>query len=431
MGITLYDVAYLAATPAAASYIAYKAWRQGKYQESIPAMLGRSIDQEDPAMWRDGSVWVHAVSVGEVMAAKAMLPLLRKEFPQWPILLTTHTETGQAEAKRMQGGMADAVRYFPFDYSWTVRRFADVYKPRLFIPMETELWPNVLNLFAERGASIFVLNCKISERSFRSYSRIRPLLHGPLSRVAAFCVQTAEDGDRVRSLTKGMRPVHVTGNCKFDTPIADFSDAEAAQLRQAFGISEGQPVVVVGSTHPGEEQIILDAWKYVHSAVPGTVMLLAPRHPERFDAVWNLLCASGFRVRRASTGQTCGEPPASLVLVDQMGILAKLYALSNVAIIAGSFVQGIGGHNLQEAAGHGVPVIHGPYMRKQPDMVRILTAEAGGTMAEDSHMLAEQTIALLKDPELARDKGSRGRDAFQRNRGSSQRNIEIIRRYFK
>lgn len=392
-------------------------------------MLGRKLEQEDPAVWKEGSVWVHAVSVGEVIAAQAMLPLLKERFPNLPLLLTTHTETGQAQARRLHANGADEVRYYPADLSWVVRRFARTYRPRLFIPMETELWPNALNIFHEMGTKTFVLNGKISERSFRSYSRLKPVFRHPLSRISAFCVQTEADKERIESLTDRASPVVVTGNCKFDVPAPEVSSARLAELRRLVGVGLDQPVVVVGSTHPGEEEIVLQAWQRVAGEIPGATMLLVPRHPERFDGVWDHISRSGFAARRLSNGSMSGDGPASIILIDQMGLLSELYALSTASVVAGSFVEGIGGHNLMEAAIHGVPVVYGPHMRQQPDMKRILSPENGGTVAVTAEELAEALLLLLSDRQEGLRRGMLGRTAFERNRGAAQRNMEVINSY--
>jgi len=427
--VTLYDFAYLGLTPVAAGVLTYKSLRYGKYRESTPAMFGRLLQQEDPAMWRNGSVWVHAVSVGEVIAAKAMLPLLKQKFPHLPLLLTTHTETGQAQARQLEGHGADAVRYYPVDFSWVVREFAVTYKPKLFIPMETELWPNSLNIFAEHGAKIFVLNGKISAGSFRSYNRFRGLLREPLSKVTAFCVQTEADRKRIETLTGGAVPVEVTGNCKFDVPAPRFSPESMDALRQRLGLAPDRRLVVVGSTHEGEEPIVLDAWAKVREQAPDAVMVLVPRHPERFDTVWNVLQQRGFPTRRSSSAQGAAADTPSVILVDEMGVLVQMYGLANVAVVAGSFVEGIGGHNLMEPAIQGVPVVYGPYMKKQPDMTRILDAENGGARVSGADQLADEILTLLKDSAEATRRGELGRKAFLRNRGAAQRNIEVISRF--
>lgn len=425
--MTRYDLAYLAAMPVLAPALAWKAWRKGKYRESAPAMLGSLLAAEDPALWRQGSVWIHAVSVGETVAAKAMIPLIREALPAVPLLLTTVTETGQAAARAMEGTLADAVRYFPADFSWVVGRFLRTYRPRVLVLMETELWPNVLNQTADVGIPIVVMNGKISERSFRGYRRFSRVLRGPLSRVAAWCMQTEADAARIGSLIGDPGRVFVTGNCKFDVPMEAVTGERRQELRAAAGLAPDARAIVVGSTHPGEEEIVLRAVEEVRRAVPGTVFLLVPRHPERFGAVWALLQQSGLPARRLSDGATSGDGPAAVVLVDRMGILAQLYGVGEVAVVAGSFVPGIGGHNLLEAAIHGVPVVYGPWMHGQPDMVRILDTENGGTRPRPEE-LGQTLTALLQNRELAAEKGRLGREAVLRNRGAARRNLEVFSR---
>lgn len=426
--MTRYDLAYLALAPLAGSVLVYKRMCHGKYRESAPAMFGRRLHQEPSDLWRKGSVWVHAVSVGEVIAAKAMLPLLRKQFPGLAILLTTHTETGQAQARSLDASVVDAVRFFPVDLSWVVQRFVQTYRPRIFICMETELWPNAIELIAAGGAKIFVLNGKISARSFRSYYRFRSILRRPLSRVSAFCMQTAADVERIAALSGSPDRIHLTGNCKFDALPEPLSDDSKALLRRETGLSFSAPAVIAGSTHQGEEEIVLRAWKTVLSKLLNPVLLLAPRHPERFNQAWEVICGSGIPARRLSDGTRSGSGDERIILIDRMGILSRLYAVGSAAIVCGSLVPGIGGHNLLEAATHGVPVLYGPYMEKQPDMVRILSADHGGTQTSEAS-LAQDIIALLTDQEKAESLGGAAQAAANANKGSAARNMEIITRY--
>lgn len=426
-----YDLAYLTLAPVVAGFISYKRWRHGKYRECTPAMLGRRLAEEDPQFWSNGSIWVHAVSVGETIAARAMLPLLRESYPDLRILLTTHTETGQAQARKFEGELVDAVRYYPFDFSWVVRQFIDTYQPRLFLPMETELWPNALLSFREAGIPSIVLNGKISESSFRSYQRLRGLLKPAFHSVSAWCVQTEADARRVSTLTGHEADVHVTGNCKFDSPLPVVDEQTRRALKDELQLTEGYQLVVVGSTHAGEEEFILESWEQVLRHHPEALMLLVPRHPERFDEVWQKFKTYGLSSERLSNRERQGSGNTTVVLVDKMGILASLYALADVAVVAGSFVPGIGGHNLLEAAGHGVPVIYGPHMKKQPDMVRILTPDNGGTVASTPAELADSMSELLSNKNRATELGERGRLAFLQHRGAAARNMEIIRRHFQ
>ncbi len=426
--LNVYDLAYLTILPPAAAMVGYKMVRHGKYRESAPALIGLGLANEDPAPWQNGSVWVHAVSVGEVIAARAMLPLLRERFAPLPILLTTHTETGQAAARALPDGMADAVRYYPLDLSWIMRKYVKLYKPKVFIPMETELWPNALDIIAESGAKIFTLNGKISEKSFRSYKKLKGIIQRPLSRITAFCVQTDADRDRVADLLGSDKNVHVTGNCKFDVeiPILDY-DAKAA-LAGELKLPWPTRLIVAGSTHPGEENIILDAFDAVRKNFPEAHIALVPRHPERFQEVWTLLKNRGVSARRVSDNATSGGADPHIHLIDCMGVLTKLYGLAEVAIVAGSFVNGIGGHNILEPAAHGVPVIYGPDMKGQRDMARILSPDNGGTIATPAS-LGAAINHLLGNPSIALENGTRGRNAYEANRGSASRNMKIINKY--
>ncbi len=426
--INLYDLAYLAILPAAATMVGYKMARHGKYRESAPALVGIGLAKEDPTPWRDGCVWVHAVSVGEVIAARAMLPLLREKFAPLPILLTTHTETGQATARALPTGMADAIRYYPLDLSWVMRRYVKLFKPKIFIPMETELWPNALDIIAASGAKIFTLNGKISENSFRNYKKLHGLIRRPLSQITAFCVQTDADRGRVAALLGRDDDVYVTGNCKFDVdiPVLDTNakEALASELRLTWPVR----LIVAGSTHPGEEAIMLDAFEQVRQAAPDVHLMLVPRHPERFHDVWSLLQSRGISARRVSDGAVCGEGEPRVHLLDRMGMLTRLYGLAEVAVVAGSFVDGIGGHNILEPAAQGVPVVYGPDMKGQRDMARILSPANGGTMTAP-HALGAALIKLLIDPEEALKKGAMGRKAYEANRGSALKNLQIISKY--
>lgn len=425
--MTPYDFVYLAAAPLLLPVLAWKAWRRGKYRESAPAMLGLDLAKEDPKLWSGGCIWVHAVSVGETVAAQAMLPLLRDAYPDLPILLTTVTETGQARARAtFEGKLASAVRYFPADFSWVVRRFLATYRPRVLVLMETELWPNVLNLVARSGIPIVVMNGKISERSYRGYNRFRSLLRKPLGRVSAWCMQTEGDAARIGRLIGDGPGVHVTGNCKFDVPNETITGERRLELRQMLGLQEKARAVVAGSTHPGEEEVVIRAMRELKQHIPEAVILLVPRHPERFSEVWDFLAHSGLSVRRLSDGSTAGEAPADIVLVDRMGILSELYGVGEVAVVAGSLVPGIGGHNLLEAAVHGIPVVYGPWMYGQPDMVRILDEENGGTRSTPEE-LAGCLTDLMTNPALAREKGRLGREAVLRNRGAAHRNLDILK----
>ena len=424
--MTRYDLAYCALAPLVAPILLYRRLALGKYRESFPSMFGKNWSKPQDPKWDDGCLWVHAVSVGECVAAKALIRPLRDHVSALPVLLTTVTETGQALARQLVPEHADLATYYPADFSWIVKKFLSTFMPRLLVLMETELWPNVIEAAAANNMCVVVANGRISEDSFRQYLRFRSLFHRPLKKIDAFCMQSEEDAERIIQIGAPKDRVHVTGNCKFDVPYACPSESRKEELRQLLGIEPGMPVVVFGSTHPGEEEIVVRVTENLRSRIPSLKVLLVPRHPERFEAVWKFLEESQIPAGRLSRSS---EAPLgkdlAIVLIDKMGLLAELYALATVAVVAGSFVPGIGGHNLLEAAIHGIPVVYGPYMEKQPELTRILSPQNGGIVADRS-TLSATLHELLTNPERQRKHGDAVRHAAISQQGAALKTAEII-----
>lgn len=424
--MTRFDWLYLAASPVIVPYLIWRSAKTGKYRESAPAMLGRRLATEDHERWTGGCIWVHAVSVGEVNAARPMLGLFRKEWPALPILLTTVTETGQAAARRLVPDLAAASRYAPADLSWVVDRFLDVFRPRVLVILETELWPNTLLACRRRRIPVFVMNGKISPRSFRRYKRGAGLLRPALEAVTAYSVQTEADGARIRELAGTRAAVEVTGNCKFDIEPARLKAEDRTGLLTLLGVCEGTPLVVFGSTHEGEETMALAVANQLHKAEQAGCVVIVPRHPERFAKVWKQVKASSLSARRVSDGESAGEGSLRVVLLDRMGVLAHAYGVAAVAIVCGTLVPGIGGHNLLEPALHGVPVLFGPHVEKQPEMAGVLARVAGIAPVEPAALPA-RVLDLLRDDALRRETGQRALEAATANRGSAARNMEFMR----
>ncbi|HUT24157.1 MAG TPA: 3-deoxy-D-manno-octulosonic acid transferase [Sumerlaeia bacterium] len=425
--LTRFDLVYYLAAPIALPYFAYRAVRRGKYRESARGMLGLGLpDRDHRHRYRNGSIWIHAVSVGETVAAKSIAPHAAEIAPGLPLVATTITETGQAHARKILTEAAE-VSYFPVDLSWNVRRFLRCFKPRVFIMMETELWPNFLTLAAKGGAEIFMVNGKLSEKSFRGYRRGRAGLRPAFNAIRAFCMQTEADAERMRELCGRPGDVYVTGNCKFDVPFAVLSPEAAEGVRRQYGIGPPRPCVVVGSTHPGEEEIVLDAFAEARRTIPDLQMILSPRHPERFQEVATLCRKhkAGFEVSRATAPRV--ESPDVLVL-DTMGELARVYGLGDVAVVAGSFVP-IGGHNLLEAAAHAVPVVVGPHMRAQKEIDRLFVGGESGCVRCDATTLAATLVNLFRDPARRREIGAQARQTAEKNQGSAPASVEVIKRY--
>jgi 3-deoxy-D-manno-octulosonic-acid transferase len=419
--MTRYDLTYFLSLPLVLPYIFWRHYARGKYAESVGGMRGKFLPTNDAArVFKNGSLWVHAVSVGEVAAARAVAPGLRRLIPQLPLVVSTITETGQASARHFFA--KDTVTYFPLDFSNNVRRFQEAFRPRVFIMMETELWPNFLIQAAARGTRCFMVNAKLSDRSFPRYSRFKNFMRPALEALSGVCAQTEVDAERFAALGIDPLRIRVTGNCKFDLEQRPLGEDEKQELARAFGMNLKRRWIVAGSTHPGEENLILESYRAVCQVFPDAGLLLCPRHPERFEEVARLVVAAGFRVGQAGAPDPAADP--EVVILDRMGVLAKSYGLGEAAIVAGSFCP-VGGHNLLEAAAHGVPVLFGPDMHSQREIDRLFKeAKVGQQVTPEG--LGPALIGLLQDNCLRRRQGAEVYQVIERNRGSAGKAAQSI-----
>ena len=426
-----YNAAYLAGLPLLIPYLGWRRIRRGKYTESASGMLGRRLPSGEAARrFADGSLWVHAVSVGEIAAARAVVPGLRALAPELPLVVSTITETGQAAAH--QAFEDDTLTYFPLDWSGVVDRFQATFRPRVFVLMETELWPNFLTRAAAGGTRCFMLNARLSDRSFPRYRRFRRFLAPALAAIDGLCVQTPLDAERFAQLGIDPARIRVTGNCKFDLRGEQLTDDERRRMAEAFGMDPGRRWIVAGSTHPGEEELILAAFDAVRREEPRAGLLLCPRHPDRSDEVERLAAGDGAsrRVGRASRPGAVNDP--DVVILDKMGVLARAYGLGEVAIVAGSFCP-VGGHNLLEAAAHAMPVVFGPDMHSQREIDRLFkdAGDGGAGLQVKPEALAPTLIRLFKDDTYRAEEGRKALAVVEANRGSATRAVEAMAEWIK
>jgi len=398
--------------------------RHGKYRAGLrqrfgavpPALAGRG---EKPA------IWVHAVSVGEVVASSAVVEALRQKFPSHRVLVSTTTSSGQKLAARRFG--AENVFYFPLDFAFAVRPYFDALQPELVVVAETEFWPNFLRL-AKRSARIAVINCRISDRSFPGYKRFRfwlpKLLEKTLANVDVFLAQTDEDRKRLIEIGAPESKVTVAGNLKFDVAPPP-SPKIIASLRESFIHSGAGPVLVCGSTLEDEEGSLLSAFRNILANHPKAVIILAPRHPERFAEVAALVETLGFRVWRRSLWS--GEPLAGGVfLVDSIGELAALYSLATVAFVGGSLVPR-GGHNILEPALYGVPIVTGNHYENFRDVVNFFATRNAVRIVG----LAELPLVFIELIENKAERTTLGRNALaalESQRGATARTVSALLR---
>jgi 3-deoxy-D-manno-octulosonic-acid transferase len=400
-------------------YWLLQALRHGKYRAGLDERLGRIPTRlVTGAAWP--AIWIHAVSVGEVLAISGLAEELAKRFPQHRIVISTTTDTGQKLAQSRFGG--ENVFYFPLDFGFAIRPYLRLLRPELIVIAETEFWPNFLRLAHASGARIAVVNARISDRSRPGYRRFRWLLAGVLRQVDLFLTQTAEDARRLEEIGANAEKVQVTGNLKFDVP-APPTAAVVASLRAALQRGDTSPVIVCGSTVDGEEPLLLQAFRNVLASYPRAALILAPRHPERFGEVAELLDTLGIRFWRRSLWS--GDPITSgVLLIDTIGELAALYALADVAFVGGSLVPR-GGHNIIEPALHGVPIVVGNHTENFRDIVGLFQSRNAVRVvgpAEVPLVLME----LLSNPAEREELGRRGAETLRAQMGATQKTVQAL-----
>jgi 3-deoxy-D-manno-octulosonic-acid transferase len=368
--------------------------------------------------------WIHAVSVGESATAAPLVEAIHRRWPELGIVVSTITPTGARIVTDRLAGVA-VHRYFPIDLPGAVGRALAAARPRFFIAIETEIWPNFLRALSRRGVPALIANGRISDRSFRRYLRVRPLMRRVLADVSVFAMQSQEDARRIVALGAPAERVVVTGNLKSDVPPA--VDPPEAVWRERLGLGPADRVFVAGSTHRGEEEPVLDAFLGARARCPDLALLLAPRHPERADEVAALIRARGLTgVRRSRP--PAGRTPGAVVILDTVGELAALYALADVVFVGGSLVP-VGGHNMLEPAMRGKPVLYGPHTSNFRDGAARLERTGGGLVVKDGLELERELARLLEDPDEARRVGDAAREAFADGQGAVAATLELIARH--
>ncbi len=424
MVLIFYNLALLTVLTAGAPWWLWRMATTQKYRQGLGERLGR-VPQRLRSTDGKPVIWLHAVSVGEVLAVSRLVQEIEAAFPGYRLCISTTTRTGQELARTRLG--AARVFYCPLDLPWAVRAYLNALRPRMLILAETEFWPNLLNGCFRREIPVAVVNARISDRSWPRYQMLRSLWRPILGRLRRVLAQSTTDAERLIEL--GCEPafVSVSGNLKFDVRAAQ--EAEATSILKTMG--SGMRILVAGSTLEGEEAALLEAWPRVLAADPNLIMVLAPRHPERFAAVAALLAGSGASwVRRSEwKGKPVSAIPAlrsgQIVLLDTIGELASVYSLAAVAFVGGSLVPS-GGHNPLEPAQFGVPILMGPHyanFRAITDDLRTHNAIRIAPREE----LAEVLVELLTNRKDADAMGARARHVFEQQAGATARSIDALR----
>jgi 3-deoxy-D-manno-octulosonic-acid transferase len=370
-------------------------------------------------------IWIHAASVGEVLCCLPLLKRIRKELPETEMILTTMTTTGHETARKLLPE-ANWIFYFPVDHPFMIWRVLKKISPRLLLIAETELWPNLLLRCGKRSIPVILFNGRISEKSLRGYLLFKPFFKSVLSHIAFFLMQTEEDRRRIIEIGAPPDRTAVVGNIKFDQ-APPFTESEpTADLLASLGLHGDEIILIAGSTHPGEEELLLPIFKKLKEIYPHLLLLLAPRHLNRLDEVESLLRRGDLDWKRRSSlpDQRCDET-CSVILLDTMGELMKLYCLGTVVFIGGSLVS-IGGHNPLEPLFFKKCVLFGPYMFNFLEISRHLIAEGGAILVKDGEELLAQLKRLLSDEKARNEAGENGFRFLQKHRGATERIFEKI-----
>jgi len=413
-------IAYLLVTylllPVYAGYWFFRGITNRSYWDRFGQRFGRGYPHL-PA----GCIWLHAVSVGEVQAAVPLIRSLTDKFPHRHILVTTVTPTGAARVRLL---FDDSIEhcYIPFETPNAVTNFFNAVNPQIALIMETEIWPNLYHECGQREIPLVLVSARISPKSVENYRRFLPLFRETLSHGIVIAAQSEMDADRFRSLGAAEERTWVTGNIKFDIELPDDLEDTGTEFRR--NNFEGRHVWVAASTHDREEEQVLRAHAIVRERFPEALLILIPRHPERFTAVRTLLHKSGCHYLSRTDGQPC-TPDVEVFLGDTMGEVPLFYASSNVAFVGGTLVP-VGGHNLLEPAALGKPVVTGPYLFNTQDIANKFEKLGASVTVNNAGQLGNAIADLFADPDTAADIGNRGRDIVQQNRGALGRLLELL-----
>ncbi|MDO9307553.1 MAG: 3-deoxy-D-manno-octulosonic acid transferase [Deltaproteobacteria bacterium] len=372
-------------------------------------------------------IWLHAVSVGESIAARPLLKALRSQYPEHAILVSNTTETGRGVACGFPE--IDVCIYFPFDFLPAVRRTLDRVRPSLVVIMETEIWPNFTREARRREIPVILANGRISDRSFRGYLRFSWFFRNALELFSRLCMQTGVDGERITAIGAPAGRVVTAGNLKYDIPFREVAADEKSALRKRYAIADDLVVLTAASTHAGEEQHLISAYRELLNNHADLFMVLVPRHPERSGEVAALLERSGIPFqRRTALDDTGTLPRGGALLVDTVGEMMNLYALADIAFVGGSLVP-TGGHNLLEPASLGIPCLFGPHMDNFREIAALVLRYDAGIQVETAPELVERCRELIINCDLRRQLGQNGLRMMAENGGATRKHMEIISAY--
>ncbi|MGM0410235.1 MAG: 3-deoxy-D-manno-octulosonic acid transferase [Bacillota bacterium] len=401
--------------------ILYKLFK-GKYNKELKERFGIISNEIKDQFHNKPTIWIHAVSVGETVAASSVVKKLRSEFPEYKILFSTVTTSGQEMAHKIIEENVDNIIYFPLDLSFIVKKALVAINPDLIIIMETELWPNFIKNASENGSKIMYVNGRISGKSFKLYKYLGPILNDMLSKIDFLSMQSSEDLERIIELGATKNKVINSGNTKFDQTYAEPDKNKIQKYRQEFKIDEDQTVLVAGSTHDDEEENLLNIYLNIKKDYPNLIFILAPRHIDRSADIEKLYQNKNISVIKRTEVQKRNKE--DVIILDTIGELAQIYSIADLVFVGGS-MMGKGGHNILEPAAQGKLVFFGKDMFNFKDSTKLLLDNDVGIQVETWDELNKELNYYLDNPEILAEKGEKAREVILQNRGASSKNVEL------
>jgi 3-deoxy-D-manno-octulosonic-acid transferase len=417
------NIVYLGVLLIAMPVLLWRAFRLGKYRQGWPEKLWGRVPVR--ANLHRPAAWFHAVSVGEVLQLQRLVKEFQERHPGWDVVITTTTSTGYQVA--VEKFPTCHVSYFPLDFTWAVSLALDRFQPSVLALVELELWPNLIDEAKRRGVSVCIVNGRLSEKSFKGYTRLKRMLAPTMSQIDLVLAQNEEYAERFQALGTPAARVQVTGSIKFDGVTLTCDPLKLASLKQSFQLNDESPVFMAGSTHPPEEEIAIQAWQKVRETYPDLKLLLVPRHAERFDEVANLVKSRDVTLIRRSQPHDLhrGSKSGTVLLLDTLGELTTTWGLADIAFVGGSITQR-GGQNMIEPAALKKPVLLGPNVWNFSQIAGELFEVKAAVTVRNEEEMVEQLKTLLSDRKLAESMGQAGQSVVVKHQGAVAKTLNSI-----
>ena len=422
----LYNILMILAAVVGLPFFAFRCLRERRFRERLRHNLGFFLPETLAKVEGRRPVWFQAAGVGEVVAASSIIKEFKRQLPDIPVLISSGTISGYEMAQRILPE-ADAIIFYPPDLPWLPGHIVERIGPRAYVPVETELWPNFIRAARRRSIPVVMVNGRIGERSVENYRKMRRMFTKMLDTVVRFCMQSTIDAQYVIRLGADPHRVLVTGNTKYDQNYSQVTAAEQQRFLAELGFAGAGPVIIAGSTHRGEEEILLDIFKAARVRLPQAKLMIAPRDIPRSPGIVELARRHGFTAELRSRLPELNEPGGvDIVVLDTIGELGRLYSLADLVFVGGSLVPH-GGHNILEPAAQGKPIVVGPHMFNFKDTYALFSGRNACMTALDGAELAEKTLRILTEPDLARRMGDEALTIVQENRGAAVRTVDNLK----